>query len=640
MVDITSTSPSGSAVHRPIKILSPQLANQIAAGEVVERPASVVKELLENSVDAGATVVLIEIEQGGQKRILIRDNGAGIAKEELALALSRHATSKISNIDDLEHITSMGFRGEALASISSVSRLNLTSKPSAQAQAWQACAEGKQMQVELTPVAHPDGTSIEVLDLFFNTPARRKFLRSGKTEFQHIENIVKRIALTRPDVQFELKHNQKLCCRYPRVKDIAKRIEQVCGKNMLLNCTPIDYSFDGMVLSGYCSKLGHGVATRDSQYTFVNGRMVKDKLLAHALRQVYEDTLPPQTFASYVLYLQVSPQQIDVNVHPSKHEVRFHQSRQVHDLVFKAVNDAISYSADNAATSSKNVLEAPSHNYIQTLSPVRSDSVNKDGMSTNFVNNGYSDTQGSRLQSPLGLTKSSQHRSNVPARKEIKANHDFYAGIDLPSSSQHRSPTVEPTKATQQNQAAHSNEGQNEQHRQLASPSLSMHHYLYNSPYVVLARGENLDVLPISKLLATIVKIRILDSTIAQPLLMPVSVENKLSIKQAQLDSFANLNMLMSASHQKLILKQVPCELRQLPWASIFPQLVSAVMIAHKNDADILASTIALAWLRSLEVTSSMLNGWMSELGAQQLQTLCEKDAKSLHLSTWMSPDK
>jgi DNA mismatch repair protein MutL len=620
--------------------LSPQLANQIAAGEVVERPASVVKELLENSVDAGATVVLIEIEQGGQKRILIRDNGAGIAKEELALALSRHATSKISNIDDLEHITSMGFRGEALASISSVSRLNLTSKPSAQAQAWQACAEGKQMQVELTPVAHPDGTSIEVLDLFFNTPARRKFLRSGKTEFQHIENIVKRIALTRPDVQFELKHNQKLCCRYPRVKDIAKRIEQVCGKNMLLNCTPIDYSFDGMVLSGYCSKLGHGVATRDSQYTFVNGRMVKDKLLAHALRQVYEDTLPPQTFASYVLYLQLSPQQIDVNVHPSKHEVRFHQSRQVHDLVFKAVNDAISYSADNAATSSKNVLEAPSHNYIQTLSPVRSDSVNKDGMSTNFVNNGYSDTQGSRLQSPLGLTKSSQHRSNVPARKEIKANHDFYAGIDLPSSSQHRSPTVEPTKATQQNQAAHSNEGQNEQHRQLASPSLSMNHYLYNSPYVVLARGENLDVLPISKLLATIVKIRILDSTIAQPLLMPVSVENKLSIKQAQLDSFANLNMLMSASHQKLILKQVPCELRQLPWASIFPQLVSAVMIAHKNDADILASTIALAWLRSLEVTSSMLNGWMSELGAQQLQTLCEKHAKSLHLSTWMSLDK
>jgi len=646
MVDITSTSPSGSAVHRPIKILSPQLANQIAAGEVVERPASVVKELLENSLDAGATVVLIEIEQGGQKRILIRDNGAGIAKDELALALSRHATSKISNIDDLEHITSMGFRGEALASISSVSRLNLTSKPSVQAQAWQACAEGQQMQVELTPVAHPDGTSIEVLDLFFNTPARRKFLRTGKTEFQHIENIVKRIALTRPDVQFELKHNQKLCCRYPRVKDIAKRIEQVCGKNMLLNCTPIDYSFDGMVLSGYCSKLGHGIATRDLQYTFVNGRMVKDKLLAHALRQVYEDTLPPQTFASYVLYLQVSPQQIDVNVHPAKHEVRFHQSRQVHDIVFKAVNDAISYyadnadNADNAATSGKNVLETPSHNYIQTLSPARSDSSNKDGMSTNFVNNAYSDTQSSRSQSPLGLAKFSQHRSNVPARREIKANHDFYAGIDLPSSSQHPSPTVEPTKTTQQNQAAHSNEGQNEQHRQLASPSLIMHHYLYNSPYVVLARSENLDVLPISKLLATIVKIRILNSTIAQPLLMPVSVENKLSIKQTQLDYFANLNMLMSVSHQKLILKQVPCELRQLPWASIFPRLASTEIISQKNDADILASTIALAWLRSLEVTSSMLNGWMNELGAQQLQTLCEKHAKSLHLSTWMSPDK
>ena len=199
---------------RPIRVLPPQLANQIAAGEVVERPASVVKELVENSLDAGATQVHIEIDQGGQKRILVRDNGKGISKDQLSLALSRHATSKISCIDDLEYITSMGFRGEALASISSVSRLTLTSKPISQNEAWQAQAEGQQMEVELHPAAHPDGTSIEVIDLFFNTPARRKFLRTGKTEFQHIEQIIKRIALTRPDVQFVLSHNNKVCCRY------------------------------------------------------------------------------------------------------------------------------------------------------------------------------------------------------------------------------------------------------------------------------------------------------------------------------------------------------------------------------------------------------------------------------------------
>ncbi|MBP8228563.1 MAG: DNA mismatch repair endonuclease MutL, partial [Pararheinheimera sp.] len=191
----------------PIQILPPQLANQIAAGEVVERPASVVKELVENSLDAGADQILIEIERGGSKKILIRDNGSGIAEAELGLALSRHATSKISSLDDLEQIVSLGFRGEALASISSVSRLTLTSKPAAQDKAWQACAEGRDMQVQIKPAAHPDGCSIEVLDLFFNTPARRKFLRSDKTEFAHIDELVKRLALSRFDVSWTLIHN-------------------------------------------------------------------------------------------------------------------------------------------------------------------------------------------------------------------------------------------------------------------------------------------------------------------------------------------------------------------------------------------------------------------------------------------------
>ena len=217
----------------PIQILPTRLANQIAAGEVVERPASVVKELVENSLDSGATSIEIDIEKGGHKRILIRDNGSGIPRDELPLALSRHATSKIAKLDDLEAICSLGFRGEALASISSVARLSLSSKPKEQAQAWQAQCEGRDMQVQLNPVAHPDGSSVDVVDLFFNTPARRKFLKTEKTEFSHIDEVIRRIALSRFDVSFSLKHNGKLLRKYPAVKlqsTELKRLSSICGK--------------------------------------------------------------------------------------------------------------------------------------------------------------------------------------------------------------------------------------------------------------------------------------------------------------------------------------------------------------------------------------------------------------------------
>ncbi|MFT6267372.1 MAG: DNA mismatch repair protein MutL [Alphaproteobacteria bacterium] len=604
-----NTDASEQAIHKPIKILPPQLANQIAAGEVVERPASVVKELLENSLDAGATEILIDIEQGGQKRILIRDNGAGIVKEQLALALSRHATSKISNIDDLEHITSMGFRGEALASISSVSRLTLTSKPRLQSEAWQAIAEGQQMQVDITPAAHPDGTSIEVLDLFFNTPARRKFLRTGKTEFQQIEYNVKRIALTRPDVQFVLNHNQKVCCRYLRVKDVKKRIEQVCGKNMLLNCTPIDYCFDGIVISGWCSKLGHGVATRDLQYTFVNGRMMKDKLLAHALRQVYEDTLPPQTFASYVLYLQVAPDQIDVNVHPAKHEVRFHQSRQVHDIVFKAVNDAISRQDDIECVNDELGPNVPSHNYIQALSPSIIDS---------------SEPNANKGSSASYSAGGAGYRLNTPTRGEIKASNDFYASINAQSDSA----DTEEVQQVQSLTAAGL--------KILQVPPLINSHYVYSAPYIVFGQGEHIQVLPITTLLTSVVSNRLARSTLAQPLLMPVSIENNNNITQKHIDEFTSIHMIMSVSHQKLILKQVPSELRHLPWASIFGQLVFSELSAKKEDIELLAGMIACVWLSTLEVTNSMLDGWMSEIGIDHVPLLCQQYGKSLHLATWM----
>ncbi|MEZ9834778.1 DNA mismatch repair endonuclease MutL [Vibrio breoganii] len=330
-----------------IKILPARLANQIAAGEVVERPASVVKELVENSIDAGATRIDIDIEKGGSKLIRIRDNGKGIIKDELQLALSRHATSKITTLDDLEAIMSLGFRGEALASISSVSRLTLTSRTATQEQAWAAYSEGRDMQVKLQPTAHPVGTSVEVLDLFFNTPARRKFLRTEKTEFTHIEELLKRIALSRFDVTLNLRHNGKLVKQYRAAKterQVEQRIQSVCGKNFADNMLKVELQHQDLKLYGWITTPAAARSQGDLQYCYVNGRMMRDKLINHAIRQSYELALRPEQFAAYVLFIEIDAHQVDVNVHPAKHEVRFHQARLVHDFIYQALVDALGQS--------------------------------------------------------------------------------------------------------------------------------------------------------------------------------------------------------------------------------------------------------------------------------------------------------
>ncbi|OCG12984.1 DNA mismatch repair endonuclease MutL [Gilliamella apicola] len=313
-----------------IHILSPQLANQIAAGEVVERPASVIKELVENSLDAGSTQIDIDLEQGGCKLIRIRDNGCGINKDELALALARHATSKISTLDDLDAIISLGFRGEALASISSVSRLTLTSRTAEQSEAWQVYAEGRDMKPTIKPAAHPIGSTVEVLDLFYNTPARRRFLKTEKTEFMHIEEFVRRIALARPDVSFNLQHNGKLVKQY-RASELEKRVELVCGRAFMQKAVKLDWQHDDLVIQGWVTSSENS----ELQYFYVNGRVIKDKLLNHALRQAYNNRTHEQQ--SYVVFLQIDPKQVDVNVHPAKHEVRFHEARLVHDFVYQAI---------------------------------------------------------------------------------------------------------------------------------------------------------------------------------------------------------------------------------------------------------------------------------------------------------------
>ena len=324
----------------PIQVLPPQLANQIAAGEVVERPASVVKELVENSLDAGATRIDIDIERGGAKLIRIRDNGCGINKDELALALARHATSKIASLDDLEAIISLGFRGEALASISSVSRLTLTSRTAEQSEAWQAYAEGRDMDVTVKPAAHPVGTTLEVLDLFYNTPARRKFMRTEKTEFNHIDEIIRRIALARFDVTINLSHNGKLIRQYRGVQPSApkeRRLGAICGTAFLEQALTIEWQHGDLALRGWVAEPKASAALSEIQYCYVNGRMMRDRLINHAIRQACEDKLGVDQQPAYVLYLEIDPHQVDVNVHPAKHEVRFHQSRLVHDFIYQGV---------------------------------------------------------------------------------------------------------------------------------------------------------------------------------------------------------------------------------------------------------------------------------------------------------------
>ncbi|MYC60671.1 MAG: DNA mismatch repair endonuclease MutL [Gammaproteobacteria bacterium] len=326
-----------------INRLSPRLANQIAAGEVVERPASVLKELLENSLDAGARRVDVEVEQGGKKLLRVRDDGGGIHKDDLALALSRHATSKISRPEDLAAIDSLGFRGEALASIGSVSRLELSSRAAEtdSETGWTVRAEGQQMETSLEPCQHGVGATVEVRDLFFNTPARKKFLKTERTEFGRIDEVLKRLALSRFDVQFNLRHNQRTVHELrPAFSELdqRRRIGLVCGPAFLENSVEVDQRAAGLRLWGWISLPAFSRSQADLQYFYVNGRIVRDKIVSHAIRQAYQDVLYHGRHPAYVLFLELDPAAVDVNVHPTKHEVRFRDSRLVHDFLFRSLH--------------------------------------------------------------------------------------------------------------------------------------------------------------------------------------------------------------------------------------------------------------------------------------------------------------
>ncbi|HDM8223633.1 TPA: DNA mismatch repair endonuclease MutL [Vibrio campbellii] len=641
-----------------IKILPARLANQIAAGEVVERPASVVKELVENSLDSGATRIDIDIEKGGAKLIRVRDNGKGIVKDELGLALSRHATSKIHTLDDLEAIMSLGFRGEALASISSVSRLTMTSRPAAQEQAWSAYSEGRDMKVKLQPTAHPIGTSVEVLDLFFNTPARRKFLRTEKTEFAHIDELLKRIALSRFDVTINVRHNGKMIRQYRAAKNqlqTEKRIAAVCGNAFVRNMLRIELEHQGLKLHGWITTPEGARQQSDLQYCYVNGRMMRDKLINHAIRQSYETSLKPDQFAAYVLFIELDPHQVDVNVHPAKHEVRFHQARLVHDFIYQALADAL---AQSSVIDKPHVNESAFHHAdpaqpIELFETVMSapeaaslpEPVSKPEQASSSVPE--------RVYQAIDNTPAYPGRSDYESKPRDRASSDASVREARPADSFRRTDWVESKpapKPSSNREQRHAESAPSKQevrayHELLQTPDFEPQKEAPKASVSTSAEAALPPVTALSKALAVVDEQFVLmssDSGVAlvalpraefyrtkgqltpsdgalkaQPLLVPLSVKLEPEVVQLAQDyqqDFAQLGIQLKARNDKaLMVMGVPSPLRQQNLQNLIPDLLSYAQTRVRGEgatAQLLSELID--WL-ALQVTTVKSHYTLSE---------------------------
>ncbi|MFH0291163.1 DNA mismatch repair endonuclease MutL [Vibrio owensii] len=632
-----------------IKILPARLANQIAAGEVVERPASVVKELVENSLDSGASRIDIDIEKGGAKLIRVRDNGKGIVKDELGLALSRHATSKIHTLDDLEAIMSLGFRGEALASISSVSRLTMTSRPAAQEQAWSAYSEGRDMKVKLQPTAHPIGTSVEVLDLFFNTPARRKFLRTEKTEFAHIDELLKRIALSRFDVTINVRHNGKMIRQYRAAKNqlqTEKRIAAVCGNAFVRNMLRIELEHQGLKLHGWITTPEGARQQSDLQYCYVNGRMMRDKLINHAIRQSYETSLKPDQFAAYVLFIELDPHQVDVNVHPAKHEVRFHQARLVHDFIYQALADALAQSsvidkphvnesafhhADpvesfEASTANQEPVSAPEpvtspvpEQVYQAIDntpayPGRSDyeakprdrapsdsSVREARPADSFRRTDWVESKPAPKPSS---NREQRHAEPAPSKQEVRAYHELL-----------QTPDFEPKKEAPKASVSTSAEA-----ALRPVTALSKALAVVDEQFVLMSSdsGVALVALPRAEFYRTKGQLTPSDGALkAQPLLVPLSVKLEPELVELARDyqqDFAQLGIQLKARNDKaLMVMGVPSPLRQQNLQNLIPDLLSYAQTRVRGEvATVQLLSELIDWL-ALQVTTVKSHYTLSE---------------------------
>lgn len=562
-----------------IQVLPPRLANQIAAGEVVERPSSVVKELIENSIDAGATRIDIDIEKGGAKLIRIRDNGCGVEKDQLGLALSRHATSKLASLDDLEAIDSLGFRGEALASISSVSRLTFTSRTSAQTEAWQAYAEGRDMQVQVKPAAHPIGTTVEVIDLFFNTPARRKFLRTDKTEFNHIDELIKRIALSRFDLQITLKHNGKTIRSYRTASTLEqqeRRVANVTSNSFMANCMAIKCEHSDINLWGWVG-LPHDNAPQDVQYSYVNGRMMRDKLINHALRQAYEEATGISAAPAYVLFIEVSVRDVDVNVHPAKHEVRFHHARLVHDFIFQAVFNAISEGVAPSAP-----LASPqAEELVYPGQAITTDSPASKSHSHGYMANPPQSVREANIGRYMADKPSRSEVQNyqqllqtAPIDTESTADTyvaaDQISGNNLDAAVNVNKPVVQPTPAKARP-------------RKLLS--------LVEDKYLLLQDQGQLWLCDLLACWQLNCKQQLLNAwqqgIVSQPLLLPIAIkldENLVEIAKNQQKLLYRLGLELNYSNAvTIIVKKVPAQLRQADLTQVLPELLQQIVHIEQN---------------------------------------------------------
>ncbi|BDY06559.1 DNA mismatch repair endonuclease MutL [Ferrimonas sp. YFM] len=576
----------------PIQILPPQLANQIAAGEVVERPASVIKELVENCLDAGASRIDIEIERGGSKAMVIRDNGIGIAEQELSLALSRHATSKVASLEDLESILSFGFRGEALASISSVSRLTLTSRTEDQDQGWQAYAEGREMAVKLQPAAHPVGTTVQVEDLFFNTPARRRFLRADKTEFNHIDEQLRRIALAKPTVHFTLSHNGKQVRQYRPARterQHQQRLGAICGNRFAEAALAISAGNDQLQLHGHLG-IGDGHQQfNEVQYFYVNGRVVRDRLVNHALRQALE-LHGQQLDAGYVLHLELPPQEVDVNVHPAKHEVRFHQARYVHDFILQGLSDAVAQLTQGSLS-----LQESAEPYVEPA-PVSQPAPVGTGGAAPQGGSGY------EVSSPRSAPTSFE----APA-----AGYGGYvgsrpAGRPASSGGGYTPPPLQPAPSRN----AVSNYGElmrtesapEPEARPAADASVWRWLTQLDERVALFGRGDQLRLLPLAALASAVLRLelaeRLPQGLVGQPLLLPVSVpridawDGVLELQQGLLK---RLGLELAEQKQRLIIRKVPAMLRQANLAQVVPELLQWLASFPAGESP--NSEALVAWL-------------------------------------------
>uniref|UniRef100_UPI0035BBB48A DNA mismatch repair endonuclease MutL n=1 Tax=Aeromonas aquatica TaxID=558964 RepID=UPI0035BBB48A len=557
---------------------------------MVERPSSVVKELVENSLDAGADRIEVDIDKGGAKLIRIRDNGGGVAKDELVLALSRHATSKVATLDDLEGINSLGFRGEALASISSVSRLTFTSRTAEQTEAWQAEAQGREMSVTVKPAAHPVGTTVEVVDLFFNTPARRKFMRSEKTEFAHIDELVRRIALSRFDCTLILRHNGKVVRQYKSANTVAeqeRRLAAVCGTPFMHHALAVESEHSDVRLWGWLAAPAGARPQNDLQYTYVNGRMMRDKLINHAIRQAYDELLPADRFAAYVLYIELDPRQVDVNVHPAKHEVRFHQARLIHDFIFQAL-----FSALHREVRVENAMEEPLAGSQIELPSASKIEYPGQAPRPEWYGAEHSYRSPAQVRETVearegGATRSGHYQPPEPPSREAMRGMGALL-TTLPIAEAGSAAIAAPVGAATAAQP------------QQAYRALT----LVEQSYLLLERDGQLALLSLVRAERVLLRHWLLEAwgqgLAAQPLLLPVSFKlpkTLVALVEEQERLLKRMGLeLKSGGRDTMILTRVPALLRQTDLVRLLPELLQLIESGSDSDGNQLAEVVC-QWL-------------------------------------------